>query len=331
MPIEFCEIPPGQATNKKCTPNCVRGLIKYSATSTDLRKQKIRKILDKISYNQDPTISGFGIDIDKKFEQTEARVIDPPKILYSGGRTVEPQRGVWNGENFLETEQGSIKWCILNCDRFTNGTTLQRLKQEFMKEAVRQRIHLNDVQSNEMKSYDSGNRNHQGLSALMDDLKRNGYRFILVVVNDFNNIYAEVKKAAELRVGILTQCIKSKTCERLNSQIVKNILLKLNAKLTGKNYEVQEISYSNVNSKASGVMFIGADVTHPSPDQKDIPSVVGVASSHDQVGFRYCCAWRLQNPKDEMIRDLENIIVEHLHFYKQKNKNVLPGKIMYYR
>ena len=71
-------------------------------------------------------------------------------------------------------------------------------------------------------------------------------------------------------------------------------------------------------------------MTHPSPDQRNIPSVVGVASSYDQVGFRYCCAWRLQNPKEEMISDLENILVEHLKYYGSKNKK-LPAKILYYR
>lgn len=78
-------------------------------------------------------------------------------------------------------------------------------------------------------------------------------------------------------------------------------------------------------------MFVGADVTHPSPDQRNIPSVVGVAASHDQVGFRYNCAWRLQDPKQEMIMDLENILVEQMHLYKQKNNGKLPSKLMYYR
>lgn len=108
-------------------------------------------------------------------------------------------------------------------------------------------------------------------------------------------------------------------------------------RLGGKNHEVKETSYTNfsaatddINAESSGVMFVGADVTHPSPDARDIPSVVGVAASHDQVGFRYNCAWRLQSPKEEMIQDLENILFDQLDLYKQKNGK-LPAKLMYYR
>lgn len=110
---------------------------------------------------------------------------------------------------------------------------------------------------------------------------------------------------------------------------IGNILLKVNAKLNGKNHEVQEPSYQD--SLKGGVMFVGADVTHPSPDQRDIPSVVGVAASYDEVGFRYQCAWRLQDPKKEMIEDLQAILTAHLQFYKKNNNNRLPSKIMYYR
>lgn len=78
-------------------------------------------------------------------------------------------------------------------------------------------------------------------------------------------------------------------------------------------------------------MFVGGDVTHPTPDQTEIPSVVGVAASYDQYGFRYNCSWRLQGPREEMITDFENILLEHLNFYKSKNGGVLPKKIMYYR
>ncbi|CAH1728334.1 unnamed protein product [Chironomus riparius] len=330
LPIEFCEVPPGQATNKKCTPNVTRGLIRYSATSTDERKRKIRELLDKINYEIDPTVKGFGIKVDKTFEKTEARVIDPPKLKYRNNALVTPDRGVWKEDKFLEVNHNKIKWCILNVDFRTDIHKLNTLKNELIKEAIRQGIQLEDVSSREMITVNLRDRNTR-LETIFEDMKRNGYQLIVAVVTDFDNAYPRVKQAAELTVGILTQCIKANTVARINSSTIKNILLKLNAKLNGKNHEIEEISYKTINSATSGVMFVGADVTHPSPDQRSIPSVVGVASSYDQVGFRYCCAWRLQNPKEEMISDLEEILVEHLKYYATKNNKKLPAKIMYYR
>jgi eukaryotic translation initiation factor 2C len=141
-----------------------------------------------------------------------------------------------------------------------------------------------------------------------------------------------VKNTSELCVGILTSCIKEETVlKRLgrNNATVKNILIKLNAKLNGKSHEIEETSFKAISDNA-GVMFVGADVTHPSPDQRSIPSVVGVVSSYDQVGTKYIPTWRLQEPRVEMIQDLENILVEHLRAYGNFNKK-LPKRIMYYR
>lgn len=76
------------------------------------------------------------------------------------------------------------------------------------------------------------------------------------------------------------------------------------------------------------VMYIGADVTHPLSENE--PSVVGVAALYDLTGFRYNCSVRLQGARDEMIRDLENIVQRQLLLYKQYN-GALPERIMYYR
>lgn len=59
-------------------------------------------------------------------------------------------------------------------------------------------------------------------------------------------------------------------------------------------------------------------------------SVVGVSASHDQNAFCYNSRWRLQGPREEMIADFENIVLEQLQFYKQKN-NAYPDRILYFR
>lgn len=79
------------------------------------------------------------------------------------------------------------------------------------------------------------------------------------------------------------------------------------------------------------MIFSLSTVTHPSPQEKTlIPSVVGVAASIDEFGFRYNCQWRLQDPRDEMIRDFEAIVREQLVQFKD-NRGVFPKFILYYR
>lgn len=82
VPIEFCSIPAGIATNKKCTPKCTANIIKYSATSTEKRKEKINSLLKRVNFATDPTITGFGIEVDTNFQKINGRVIDPPILTY---------------------------------------------------------------------------------------------------------------------------------------------------------------------------------------------------------------------------------------------------------
>jgi hypothetical protein len=53
---------------------------------------------------------------------------------------------------------------------------------------------------------------------------------------------AKVKQVAELNVGILTQCVKGKTMQRMNHATCSNILLKVNSKLNGINHTLAPVS-----------------------------------------------------------------------------------------
>jgi len=155
------------------------------------------------------------------------------------------------------------------------------------------------------------------------------YDVIFVVVPDSGQQYSWVKKAAELVVGCLTQCIKATTMtRRMNGQTASNILLKVNSKLNGTNHKLAPNFKPNILKRP--VMIMGADVTHPGPDSKDIPSVAAVTASHDSNAFQYNICWRLQNPKVEIISDLEEITLEHLNFFHSKT-NIKPEAIVFFR
>ncbi|XP_024894043.1 protein argonaute-2-like isoform X2 [Temnothorax curvispinosus] len=141
-------------------------------------------------------------------------------------------------------------------------------------------------------------------------------------------MYGKVKKITEMDVGVLTQCIKLQTLKRVQVSIVRNILQKINSKLNGVNHIFDRMP-ACLNEKYP-CMLVGADVTHPSPDSKDSPSIAAVAASRDKSAFRYNVALRLQQPKEEMILDLEEIILTQLRVYMQETK-CCPKRIVYYR
>lgn len=101
--------------------------------------------------------------------------------------------------------------------------------------------------------------------------KENRIKIHFVVIPDSGPTYSSIKKTAELQCGVLTQCIKGGTVfrKRTDTSTISNILLKVNAKLNGTNHRLNSPTIDILSKQKC--MFIGADVTHPSPDQSRIP------------------------------------------------------------
>ncbi|VUZ40603.1 unnamed protein product [Hymenolepis diminuta] len=119
--------------------------------------------------------------------------------------------------------------------------------------------------------------------------------------------------------------------------LAANILLKINGKLGGVNWELTGIE------KHWGkeiVMIVGADVTHPGPVKtnalkKSVAAVVGSISSNY---MKYVAVVRQQDYEineethtaREHIDDMEGIFEQLLEEFYRKN-NTLPSKILFYR
>jgi len=174
-------------------------------------------------------------------------------------------------------------------------------------------------------------RDERNLDEHFKDLKSKKFDLVIVIIPSRGPTYEFIKQKAELQYGILTQCIKQYSVDRrLNDQLVNNVLLKVNSKLNGINHKIKD----DPRIMLPNVMFLGADVAHPSPDQREIPSVVGVAASHDPFGASYNMQYRLQcgggGGAREEIEDMEGIVTEHLRVYHQYH-NRYPEHIVYYR
>lgn len=157
---------------------------------------------------------------------------------------------------------------------------------------------------------------------------------ILAVTAPGTVVYSHVKHLAEIRYGMLTQCVKDRTMQRLarDNSVAYNILIKFNAKFNGISHKLIETEpYLNTLLKdIKNVMFVGADVTHPSPDQSQLPSIVGIAASHDEYGASYNMQYCCQTGTQENIANIDTLIEHHLQFYKKQRKT-FPRLLFYYR
>lgn len=117
LPMELCKIAEGQAVQRKMTEEQTRNMIRYSATSTDVRKEKIMRAIDTANYNASPTVREFNFSVGSTFEKLDARVLTPPAIQYGNGQ-VRVARGEWrNDRNVYVTGAVINKWTVVCADR----------------------------------------------------------------------------------------------------------------------------------------------------------------------------------------------------------------------
>lgn len=92
-------------------------MVRYAATSTNKRKQKIMELLKFFNHNVHPLIQMFGVRIGTNFIQVPMRLLDAPFMEYLQGQTVTTTRGAWrmDGKKFLISSKPSNghKWIIL--------------------------------------------------------------------------------------------------------------------------------------------------------------------------------------------------------------------------
>jgi eukaryotic translation initiation factor 2C len=330
IPMELCKVPGGQMNQKICPDSCKQQMIRHTAVSTDERKANIKQFSTMYAENKD--LKAFGIDVKQEFEKVMARIIAPPDVKYNN-RTekVNSLKGTWKDGNYLQKAVGEVKFAIVNCDDRTSPQTLLNFKVEVNKKARNQGLQLQDSQGAENIIRVNVSQNFNDLQTIFNQCKDQSFGLVFVILSKEKECYAKIKTIAETQVGILTQCLMPNTVSKINPSTLDNIFLKLNAKLGGVNRDVIETSYNKLMS-GNSIMFVGGDVTHPSPEQRETsPSVVGVCASYDPAAFKYHSVWRLQKGGMDRIEDFESIMHEQLRFFASKNGKVLPKKIVYYR
>lgn len=321
VPLELCKLEEGQVLNRKMTENQTAEMIRFSATNTDRRKEKIRNGMRQANYNAHPVVREFGFSVSDKFEQLDARVLTPPQLGYID-RPVTPSRGVWRNNRFISTIPIN-KWTIVFADRRDpRPNDVSKLASTLMDAAKGTGIQFSEP----IKPFVCIGDRLASIQSYFRSVK-DKYDVIFVLVPNSGQQYSYVKTAAEINVGCLTQCIKMRTMGRANVQTCVNILLKVNAKLNGTNHCLA--TRPLILNKPC--MIMGADVTHPSPDSQHIPSVAAVTASFDPKAFRYNICWRLQPPRAEIIEDLENIVVEQLNYFFKRNNGQKPHRIIFFR
>ena len=129
-------------------------------------------------------------------------------------------------------------------------------------------------------------------------------------------VYNEIKQLGDIKYKVPTQCVVQNTLFRkdfktgqvsINGQVIGNLCLKINSKLSGTNHMLAQGSKPAIFKEP--VMILGADVTHAAAQFKDQkPSIAAVVGSMDPTAqMKYEVEIRVQDSlqNEEMINEMK--------------------------
>ncbi|KAI9320095.1 Piwi domain-containing protein [Dichotomocladium elegans] len=335
LPMEVCELLPGQRLTKKLNEKQTADMIKFTCQKPQVRSNKINQGFQLLGYKNNPYLQQCNMTVKPDMAVVGARVLSTPQISYSQSTpdgTFAPQGGAWNLRG-KKLAQGAVlgSWSVVNFAPQVPMPAIQHFVRELCQTFIDTGLNVVNRQPPITNADPQGNIDRTLKEAWLkagNAAKANPQLILCILPNTGTPLYAEIKRISDTVIGIPTQCLQSKHIADAKKQYCANVCLKVNMKLGGMNLFLSPPQIPFISARPT--IILGADVTHPAPGDMNRPSVAAVTASMDARASRYASAIRVQANRTEMIADLGSMVKELLKsFYQSCGQK--PERILFYR
>ncbi|XP_073144798.1 protein argonaute 2-like [Henckelia pumila] len=344
VPLEFCVLVEGQRYPKENLDYDRAKYLKDLSVAKPGNRQ--RAINEMLQANDGPCgvlIGNFGIQVDKNMTKVGGRVIGAPELRIGGSRSVkvDGEKCQWNltGDRCLVDGKAVARWALID---FTDGERYNRLQKEMFIGNLKSRcgklgIRMDDplvCQLAPMRRFSSV----EGLENLLKDVvdkarsqSKENLQIIVCVMANKDPGYKFLKWVSETKIGVLTQCCLSSQANKGQDQYLANLCLKINAKLGGSNFELMTKRLPLSYDQEDQMMFIGADVNHPAPNNDSCPSIAAVVGTVNwPAANRYAARVSPQAHRAEKISNFGGMCLDLIKTYTMLN-GARPSRIVIFR
>ncbi|KAF3906958.1 hypothetical protein AA313_de0209849 [Arthrobotrys entomopaga] len=353
MPAELCIVTPGQPFKGVLDPNNTSALITFACNPPSKNARVITtaglKALGHTGGTSNPTLTGFGIKLDPHMIIVPARILPAPQIQYSG-KPLNVFNASWNLAQSKFARAGKINsWGALGIVGGNRDATLELIQKAlgYMTEQCRLTgIQVPNTTPN-LRFPEGRNDVNSNIRWIQEQFvaaakmeKKPQIVFCFIPSKD-QRMYECIKRGGDIVAGISTVVVtmdKANKKGNLNdpqraAQYFANVAMKVNLKAGGRNHMLADkLLDPLLEAGKPPAMLLGADVTHPSPGSaKGVPSLAAVVASCDKTFGQFPASIRLQETKVEMIKALEEMVVERLMEYARNNNDNIPTKVLFYR
>ncbi|EPS44580.1 hypothetical protein H072_1419 [Dactylellina haptotyla CBS 200.50] len=342
FPIELCFVASGQRYPYKLDERQTSDMIRFTVQRPNIRLEAIKQNVLELNWKEDPVLHKYGLTINPSMIQTQARILEVPKISYGAGSqeaTFAPRDGRWDlrGKKFARTT--TLKsWAV--------GIAAQqrRVPMEVVKNFVRQFVltfvqHGGTVETKEppIMYLDPGKDVEQTCRELYvaaGNASRSKPQIVFFILTAKSaHPYNDFKAACETQVGVVSQCLQSRHVEQAKGQYCSNVCMKVNAKLGGTTVYLDKSAHPFWGQEPT--IYLGADVSHGGAfgsGGMKAASFASMVGSVDLQGARYSAICNTNGERVEEIttRNIQRFIPTLLKNYR-RNTNQVPKRMIYFR
>ncbi|KAJ3271319.1 Eukaryotic translation initiation factor 2C, partial [Borealophlyctis nickersoniae] len=346
IPMELCNVRPGQRHVGKLNENQLSEMIKITATKPIDRLERIRQGKEAL-HGDGEHLKAWGVEVDPSMLSLEGRVLPGAPLKFQRS-TIVSSDGTYRFDQrnkFAKPGAPLTSWAVLVFAperEFPTGM-VQQFMATIMQGCNERGLEIRNNRPpivyaavNVKTSLERARK----VAAEAAKLGPNGKaQLVFCIVRDKNREYNEIKRVAEteMQPGLMTQVALGKHVRKAvenpksGMSYAGNMALKINSKLGGVNVFV-DVKQTKVLQDNIPTIIFGADVTHPPPGTPNGLSIAALVASVDTECCEYRASIRLQSTaRKEILEDLESMASELIDIYVSRNGGKIPSRVIFYR
>ncbi|KAF9486259.1 Piwi-domain-containing protein [Pholiota conissans] len=347
IPAELCYIDEGQQYSPIFSVPEPEPLSKSVARFSSMSPNAFSKTITEAvaAYFRTEHIIESGIRLHWEPMKMVGKILPSPEIKFGQGLKLQVSNGAWNleGKKFYRPEKMS-SWAMVNlCPDRIILSECHRIVEDIIRSCKSLDMDVERPHGiftgDKFTAERDLNRVMERISQFLenDPVKLARTMLIVLIPSDMQFVRNAIKHWGDIKYGIKTQCLQNDHVLKVPKQYWNSVAMKLNARLGGINWRVDQLLPGMPEFEKQPFIIIGVNVHHHDPDCKaSRPSFASLVYSHDTHATQYAALMTVHDKEEldlhpeDVVVNLKELVEEAVDSWIQKHK-IAPRNVVLFR